>query len=64
MIKLVYDIRKQVADKTGNKEIIQLTQVKNYIEEHYDENITLESMAAIVFMNPYYFSSFFKKHTG
>ena len=64
VIKLVYDIRKQVADKTGNKEIIQLTQVKNYIEEHYDENITLESMAAIVFMNPYYFSSFFKKHTG
>ena len=48
----------------GNKELIQLVQVKAYIEEHYAENITLESMAALVYMNPYYFSSFFKKHIG
>ncbi|MNH35623.1 HTH-type transcriptional regulator YesS [compost metagenome] len=33
------------------------------MEEHYAENITLESMAALIYMNPYYFSSFFKKHT-
>lgn len=42
----------------------QLLQVKAYVEEHYAENITLESMAAMLYMNPYYFSSFFKKHTG
>lgn len=47
-----------------NKELMQLVQVKSYIEEHYAQSITLESMAAIVYMNSYYFSSFFKKHTG
>lgn len=35
-----------------------------YIEEHYAENLSLEVMAGIVHMNPYYFSSFFKKNAG
>jgi two-component system response regulator YesN len=54
----------QLAGKAGAKELPQLLQVKAYVEQHYAENITLESTAALVFMNPYYFSSFFKKHTG
>lgn len=54
----------QLAGKAGSKELPQLLQVKAYVEERYAENITLESTAALVFMNPYYFSSFFKKHTG
>ncbi|SFK78271.1 two-component system, response regulator YesN [Paenibacillus sp. 1_12] len=45
------------------KEGQQLKLVKEYIEQHFNENITLESMAAMLYMNPYYFSSFFKKHT-
>ncbi len=48
----------------GGKEAQQMKFVKEYIEQHYSENITLESIASIVFMNPYYFSSFFKKHTN
>ncbi|QYR19469.1 response regulator [Paenibacillus sp. sptzw28] len=64
MEKLVNDIRAHIAEKTGNKELMQLVQVKNYIEEHYAENITLESISALAYMNPYYFSSFFKKHNG
>lgn len=39
-------------------------QVKAYIKEHYDEDIRLEKMASMVYMNPYYFSAFFKKETG
>jgi two-component system response regulator YesN len=54
----------QIASRLGNKEITQLSIIKKYIEENYSSNITLESIAARVFMNPYYFSSFFKKHTG
>lgn len=50
----------QIASRMGNKELKQLSQVKAYIEEHYPENITLESMAGMMFMNSYYFSSFFK----
>ena len=38
--------------------------VKNYIQEHYAEDISLGSMAKMVYMNPYYFSTFFKKETG
>ena len=30
----------------------------------YDENLTLEVLAGEVHMNPYYFSSFFKKNAG
>lgn len=48
----------------GSKEVQQMKFVKAFIEEHYDENITLESMASKVYMNSYYFSSFFKKHTN
>lgn len=39
-------------------------QVKEYIQEHYAEDLTLGTMAEIAYMNPYYFSSFFKKETG
>jgi two-component system response regulator YesN len=48
---------------SGNKDKIMMAKVKQYIEEHYAEEITLESVANLAFMNPYYFSSFFKKHT-
>ncbi|WP_025684875.1 response regulator [Paenibacillus maysiensis] len=64
-MELVIDqIVKQIKEKNGSKELRQLVHAKAYIEENYMENITLESIATIVFMNPYYFSSFFKKHTG
>ncbi|SDD06824.1 two-component system, response regulator YesN [Paenibacillus sp. UNCCL117] len=55
-------LRQLQAAGTG-KDAQQMSMVKEFIEQHYQENITLESMAAMVFMNPYYFSSFFKKHT-
>lgn len=58
------ELQNRAAEKLGNKELMQLVQVKAYINENYADNITLESMAALVYMNPYYFSSFFKKHTG
>ena len=36
----------------------------DYIEEHYAEPLTLEILAGVVHMNPYYFSSYFKKNMG
>ena len=38
--------------------------IREYIDRHYRENLTLEVMAKEFFMNPYYFSSYFKKQTG
>lgn len=62
--ELLADINKQVKTKLGNKELIQIKQVKEFIENHYSENITLEKISGQIYMNPSYFSTFFKKHTG
>ena len=35
-----------------------------YIQSHYCEHITLESAAGVFYMNPSYFSTFFKQKTG
>lgn len=45
----------------NNKDFLK---AKIYIDRHYDENLTLEVLAKEVHMNPYYFSSFFKKNAG
>lgn len=47
--------------RSDRKDIIK---AKEYIEEHYRENLTLEVLASTIHMNPYYFSSFFKKNSG
>jgi two-component system response regulator YesN len=42
----------------------QIRQVIAYMNEHYAENISLETMAKRANMNPYYFSVFFNKASG
>ncbi|GHV49541.1 hypothetical protein AGMMS49579_01550 [Spirochaetia bacterium] len=41
----------------------QIQQIMEYINVHYAENITLERIAKMAYMNPYYFSVYFKKNT-
>ncbi|WP_099469535.1 response regulator transcription factor [Konateibacter massiliensis] len=53
-------IQKSVA--SHDKKDIQ--KAKEYIEKHYKENLTLTVLAEEIHMNPYYFSSFFKKNAG
>lgn len=48
----------------GNLDFNETARIRRYVDEHFRENLTLESMAQVVNMNPYYFSSYFKKHTG
>ena len=57
------DVRETVMSGIARmpKEIIA---AKEYIRNNHSENITLESVAKMVYMNPFYFSTFFKKHTG
>lgn len=52
---------KEMMESSEKKDIVY---AKAYIEEHYQENLSLEVLAGIVHMNPYYFSSFFKKQAG
>lgn len=38
--------------------------VKNYVTQHYQEEISLESLAALVYLSPSYLSKVFKRETG
>ena len=42
---------------------ITIAKAKQYIEEHLSEGIGLEEVAGHVYLNPAYFSRFFKQHT-
>lgn len=42
----------------------QIKQVMDYINSHFHENISLDRIARIAYMNPNYFSVYFKKNTG
>ncbi len=52
---------KDTALKEDQKDIQKM---KEYIDVHYRESLSLEVMAGEFYMNPYYFSSYFKKQTG
>ncbi|MEH7121326.1 response regulator [Neobacillus vireti] len=60
---IIYKLYQLISDNNLNKETLIMMRVKKYIEENYSDDITLDTVASIAFMNPYYFSSFFKKHT-
>lgn len=47
-----------------NQEKKPVRVVKDYIREHYQENISLEEMAKLVDLNPVYLSVLFKRSTG
>lgn len=53
-----YDIARQKHD------LVTVNKVIEYIDEHLNENIRQEDLAAIAYMNPSYFSTFFKKYIG
>ena len=55
---------KQIQEAVTSNDKKDIILAKQYIETHYRENLTLEVLAAQVHMNPYYFSSFFKKQAG
>lgn len=54
----------QIRESVVSNDKKDILYAKNYIQEHYSENLTLEVLARQVHMNPYYFSSFFKKNSG
>lgn len=58
---MLQELSNRISDSPMNKEQKLMERVIRYIEHHYTDDISLETVAAIAFMNPYYFSSFFKK---
>ena len=55
------EVIRSVAVNSEKRDIIK---ARDYIEKHYMENLSLNVLAEEIHMNPYYFSSFFKKSTG
>ncbi|MEO6979358.1 MAG: AraC family transcriptional regulator [Mucilaginibacter sp.] len=43
---------------------IRISNIYNYIMQHYSEPITLEDVARVAYMTPESFCRYFKKHTG
>lgn len=62
--KLIAQLQQLVVSRLGSKELLQIKQAKEYIEANYAQNITLDSISGLIYMNPSYFSTFFKKHTN
>ena len=56
-----YEMVVEAAGRNENKPVLE---AKKYIDEHYQENLSLDILADLIHMNAYYFSSYFKKNTG
>ncbi|WP_304942156.1 response regulator transcription factor [Vallitalea guaymasensis] len=50
--------------KSQNIKPSTIDEIKTYINQHYTENLSLNSIAEHFFFNPYYLSQLFKKKTG
>ncbi len=51
-------------ERFSGSEKTEALRAMRYIDEHYAQDLTLETMAGYVHMNASYFSSYFKKQTG
>lgn len=60
LIKAIFGLVK----KSDDNENTILNKAKKYIDENYTSNISLQDVADCVYLNPIYFSRFFKIHTG
>ncbi len=62
--KTIEDIVRTIEDRRNNANVILIKDCINYMNKHFSEKITMESVAHLFHFNPSYFSVFFKKCTG
>lgn len=58
---LVYTLYDCIGDNGENKHVAL---IKRYISDNWEKHITLEEIAASVYLSPSYASALFKEHTG
>jgi two-component system response regulator YesN len=56
--------RKTMLEFLNHQHNSQIKDIIIYMYKHYSEDITLDKMARMAYMNPYYFSVYFKKISG
>lgn len=61
---MISEISKRVSASKKQRVVFEIRKIKDYIEQNLNDNIKLETVAKMAFMNTYYLSVFFKKHTG
>lgn len=54
----------ELLEKKSEQQLLPINKAKEYIEHHYSQPISLESVAEYVDLSPVYFSGLFKKSTG
>jgi AraC-like DNA-binding protein/ligand-binding sensor protein len=57
-------VSNQIAVREANAESPAMVKAKQYIEDHYTEDLKLSQVAAAVFMSTFYFCKTFKKKVG
>ena len=60
---LITDMERRLAERRNNARN-EVFRAKSYIYEHYNEDISVETLADLVYLSPGYFSYIFKKETG
>jgi AraC family transcriptional regulator len=58
------DRSSSLKEYTGGLPKSQLKKAIDYIQEHLDQNLSLEELAAIIPISPHYFAHLFKRSTG
>ena len=74
MLRILYELSNDKGARTlastsfanlkGESESRRIRKVKDYISEHYSEELRLDDLAAMVGMSPSAFSRFFKQHSS
>lgn len=57
-------LMKSCLEQRASRESRPVRIARQFMEEHFDQPITLEQLAKLSFLNPVYFSTIFKKETG
>lgn len=64
LVNPIEKIMMQLSEEKNRQKRKPIRDAQNYISEHYHENITLDTIAMKVNLNPVYFSNIFKRETG
>ncbi|WP_050184078.1 response regulator transcription factor [Domibacillus robiginosus] len=66
LAKIKEEVQKKRVEETHSEENMSgpIQTAKQWIDGHLSDPITIDKIASLVYMNPTYFSEFFKQHTG
>ncbi len=59
-----FSLLPDIYEATGKRSPEDILRVQKYIDEHYNEELSLKSLAAVARVSPHYFSAYFKSETG